>query len=201
MGKPRKNTKDAKLDLRFTPSYGVAPIIDTLQLKEDWFIWEPACGNGDLLTAMLEHSPAHFWGTELTDGQDFFDDSIIPEQLKEDPDSICSGIITNPPYSIKPQWLKRCFEVTHNVALLLPVESIASSKLRTIWNENNGVSMILTDTRIDFRGKDQKWFESCSNFSSAWFVSGFDIEPNQILHSSIKDEKKDFKQMCRFLNI
>lgn len=203
MAKPRNNSKDAKLDLRFTPPYAITPLIELLQLTKEHIIWEAAAGEGDLLMAMIDKCPveANFHATDIMSGQDFFDSSTIPPQFKDNSLEQLRGIITNPPYSMKPQWLKRCFELTQNVALLLPVESLASSKLRTIWNENNGVSILLTDTRIDFRGNNEKWYQSACNFSSAWFISGFNVEPDRILHSSIKDEKRDFKQSCRFLNI
>lgn len=202
MGKPRKNSKDKKLDLRYTPSYAVTPLLEVLELQKNSFIWEPASGEGDLLESMIDREHlVDFHGTELTKGQDFFDKSIVPNKFGDPDFHELTGIITNPPYSIKPQWLQRCFEVTKNVALLLPVESLASSKLRTIWESNGGVSILLTDTRIDFRGENEKWYESACNFSSAWFISGFNIHPNQILHSSIKEEKSDFKKSCRFLNI
>lgn len=201
MGKPRKNSKDVNLDLRFTPPYSVTPLMELLKLDNKWFVWEPASGQNDLVEAIEERCPAKVVGTEIRNGQDFFDEFTVPKQFNVEEYYGKSGIITNPPYSIKPQWLRRSFEVSKNVALLLPVESLASSKLRSIWNDNGGVSILLTDTRTDFKSLEGKWFESEAIMSTAWFISGFGIEQDQILHSSIKEEKSDFKKSCRFLDI
>ena len=201
MGKPRKNVKDPQLDLRYTPSYAVAPLLKELELSKKAFIWESACGENDLVNSIINQSDLKVYGTDLSTGHDFFDDKSVPEPFIDPDFNELTGIITNPPYSMKPQWVQRCFELTENVALLLPVESLASSKLRAIWDQNGGVSVLLMDTRIDFRGENEKWYQSSCNFSSAWFISGYNITPDRILHGSIKDEKSDFKKSCRFLNI
>ena len=56
---------------------------------------------------------------EITEGRDFFD---WPYKV--------DWIITNPPYSIFPQFLEKCFEVADNVALLIPLAKLVSSLKR-----------------------------------------------------------------------
>ncbi len=169
-----------------------------MNLSDNCFIWEPACGENDLLNAMIERSGAEFYGSDISYGADFYNPLIVPSEFSNK--TINSGIITNPPYSEKPQWLKRCFEISQNIALLLPVESLASKNLRALWDENGGVSVILLESRVEYRSKHKSWLSTVSessNFPSAWFISGFGIRPDNIFHGKISTEKNIFKKFLK----
>ena len=78
---------------------------------------DPCRGNG----AFYDQYPDYCrkdW-CEITEGRDFFD---WPYKV--------DWIITNPPYSIFPQFLEKCFEVADNVALLIPLAKLVSSLKR-----------------------------------------------------------------------
>lgn len=186
--KPKENSKDPKKDFCMTPPYAVPPLMKLLNLPFGSTVWEPAAGEGDLTRALLNEGVAVI-DTTKERGVDFFD-FALPEPLP---------IITNPPFSIKLEWVERCYELTSNWALLLPVEAIASSRLRALFNANGGVSMLLFDSRIDFKTPDTTWGNSSAQFPTAWFISGFGSEPNRIFDCSIKNEKSAFKKLHRLM--
>ena len=152
-------------------------------------VWENAPGEGNLTNELLLNDI----NTYAID-DDFFNPDSVPNHRSV-------GIITNPPYSIKPKWVKRCYEVTKNWALLLPVESLAASGLRRMFNENGGVSVLFMDSRVDFKTPDVKWHKSAAQFPTCWVISGFGIEPNKIFDASIKEAKSKFVKQCKLDNV
>lgn len=201
--KPKSNDKDPAKDLCMTPSYAVKPLIDLLGLNSTTKgIWEPASGEGDLVSTM-RNLGLSVGESSLEHGEDFFDHVVSSKYYHED----CGGIITNPPYSIKPEWIKRCYEITKNWALLLPLEAIAAAVNQEQFKANGGVSILLFDSRIDFKmpepgksGNADKWGFSSAQFPTCWVISGFGLEPDKIYHASIKEEKAIFKKMHKMLN-
>ena len=186
------NSKDTDRDLCMTPSYAIQPLLDLITIPDDMLIWEPASGEGHL-SDVLTLAGVNHRASSLEHGQDFFDDNSIPKTVGQ------VGSITNPPYSIKPKWVERCYEVSQDWALLLPVESLAASTLRSQFNSHGGVSVLFFDSRIDFKMPGGKWSTSAAQFPTCWFISGFGIKPNRIFDCSIKAEKSAFKKMHKML--
>ncbi len=99
-----------------TPPEALDPLLP--YLKEDWTIWECACGKGNLVKRLLG---LRYWvcGTDILEGIDF---------LKEEPLDGFDCIITNPPYSLKQQFLERCYNLGKPFALLLPLTTFETVK-------------------------------------------------------------------------
>lgn len=103
-------------DMVMTPRHIAKQMIDFYSTPAD-SILDPCRGDG----AFYDQYPDHCvkdW-CEITEGRDFFD---WPYKV--------DWIITNPPYSIFPQFLEKCFEVADNVALLIPLAKLVSSLKR-----------------------------------------------------------------------
>jgi hypothetical protein len=69
-------------------------------LKNDWIIWECAMGKGNLVKALKEKG-FQVIGTDISQGYDF---------LRWKPKKF-DCIITNPPYSLKNEFLERCYQL------------------------------------------------------------------------------------------
>ena len=109
-------------DVVYTPREIARQMIAFYDLKDDDRILDPCAGDG----AFFDQYPSHILGKsrmEITEGLDFFDWNVSL-------DPHIDWIITNPPYSIFPQFLEKCFEVADNVALLIPLAKLVSSLKR-----------------------------------------------------------------------
>src|SRR4051812_43128451 len=93
-----------------TPAYALDPLWPFLPPGAT--IWEPAAGNGNLSTALREQGHRVITSDILQGrSQNFF---------SYEPDEPYDMILTNPPYSVKFQWMARCFQLGKPFALLLP---------------------------------------------------------------------------------
>lgn len=191
--KPKINSKQPERDLCMTPPYAVPPLLEHIRLEiGSTMIWECASGEGDLAKELSNHGLLPIT-SDLSSGKDFLSSDtsdgggILPNM----------PIITNPPYSKKIEFVKRCYELADDWALLLPVESLASSKLNEIFQKHGGISVIFFDSRIDFKLPGGTWGKSSAQFPTCWIVSGFGLEKNKMYYSSIKQEKSDFKRFHR----
>ena len=82
-------------------------------------------------------------------------------------------IITNPPFSLKNNFLRRAFNLGKQFAFLLPITAIGSQSRYKMFTENQ-ISVIMLGGRVDFTGKGNPWFEV------AWFTN-FNTIPKRSL--------------------
>ena len=100
------------------------------------------------------------WETDILEGRDFF--SYTPPVVSD-------AIVTNPPYSIKYPWMKRCFELNIPFALLMPLEMIGSQKGYKMCRDN-GVSLMVLSKRINFKMPSHDDFgKGSAQFPVAWY--------------------------------
>jgi hypothetical protein len=116
-------------------------------------LWECALGNGQL-KALLEDAGHSVVGTSA--------DFLTHEPLDVD------AIVTNPPYSLKTQFLKRAYELDIPFAFLLPITALEGKERQALYVKH-GVQVLFLDKRIDFTGKGAPWF------AVAWFTHGLDL--------------------------
>ena len=156
-----KRKKFDQPDECYTPEYAINPLLP--YLKEGWTIWDCAFGSGRL----AEHFNKKGFNVVGID-YDF---------IKKDSDEVASFdvIITNPPYSLKDKFLKRCFEIGKPFALLLPLTTLEGMKRSEMFRDKN-IQMIIPNRRINFEipsGKKSSWF------ATAWFCWKLNL-PNQL---------------------
>src|SRR3990167_662084 len=111
-----------------TPPSALTPLYP--YLKKEWTVWECAEGKGNLSTA-LRNEGYSVVGTDILSGQDFL--HWNPEKF--------DVIITNPPFSLKQQFLERCYNLGKPFALLLPLTTFETGKRQRLFKEN-GVEII-----------------------------------------------------------
>lgn len=105
-GNPTK--KRSETDFYPTPPEVTEALLRFLDLPKGTVIWEPACGEMDMVSAM-QSAGYSVIGTDLSYGQDF-----LTEPLHD-----CDWIITNPPFSVSDKFIERCAEHGKPFALLL----------------------------------------------------------------------------------
>ena len=142
-----------------TPTIAVQPLLP--YLKQNWTIWECANGKGNITKYLLSRN-YRVIATDIMSGHDF---------LNWFPTEQFDCIITNPPYSLKDDFLKRCYLLDKPFALLLPLTTLEGKRQR--WLEKYGIEIILMDKRINFETPSGKG--SGSWFATAWFTNGMNI--------------------------
>lgn len=160
----RKSSKEANLyepqgfDSCQSPKYSIWPIASLLK---DKVVYDPACGEKNLMRGITEYTKAHFvYGSDLLEGINFFDDSHLINE--------CDVIVTNPPYSIKYHWIQRCYEIGKPFALLMPLETLGAKSGQTFFSEH-GVNIVLMNKRINFKMPNKGW-AGTAQFPVAWFT-------------------------------
>lgn len=149
-----------------TPPEAIVPLLPFI--KPGWVIWEPACGEGNLVKAFVQHGYTVV-GTDLLTGQSFLD--YQPEHF--------DCIVTNPPYSIKQLFLERAYSLGKPFAFLMGLNALETPKRQKLFKQY-GLELLIPNRRFHFevpvnnltpRGEHK----SGSYFMTAWFTCGFNI--------------------------
>lgn len=137
-----------------TPPDAIEVLLPHLSPK--WTIWEPACGKGNLVRAFSENGYKVI-GSDINgvDKHDFLSDR--PPKFHV--------IVTNPPFTLKDQFLARCYELQRPFALLLPLTVFDSIERRNLLRDNGAV-MIVPNGRYSFETPSGKG-------SSSWFMTAW----------------------------
>ncbi|MBE3140716.1 MAG: hypothetical protein IMZ53_09055, partial [Thermoplasmata archaeon] len=141
-------------DEMHTPKIALNPLLPFL--KDDWRIWECAWGKGALAQYLSE------------DGFDVICDKEN-DFLAEVISNWFDCIVTNPPYSKKYEFLKRCYEINKPFALLMPLTALEGKKRGELYRRY-GIQVIIPNKRINFITPSGKG--SGSWFQVAWFTWG-----------------------------
>ena len=125
-------------------------------LDQNWTIWEPASGEGYLRRA-LEEKGFRVVASDISEGHDFL--KFQPEEF--------DVIITNPPYSLKDEFLERAYSLGKPFAFLLPLTTLEGKRRQALF-ASHGVSLLIPDRRVNFMTPDGR--DSGSWFLTAWFT-------------------------------
>ena len=153
----RKTGTNADSDECYTPPEAIFPLLRYIDKSKIWY--EATSGTSNSIVKCMQTKGFK----AIESSVDFFDYN-----------NEYDGIITNPPYSQKDKFLKRCYELGKPFALLLPVSSIQGIARGKLFIKH-GVQLLVLSKRIDFTGKGNP------HFGVAWFCSG--ILPEQMIFS------------------
>lgn len=172
-----KNMKSNAPDNFQTPWYAVSPLL--YHLKPKATIWECASGHGYIAKYLSKNG----FNVIATD---------VPEYnfLTYEPEEHYDYIITNPPYSIKNDFLKRAYELKKPFAFLLPLSALESNTRQQLYAKY-GLDILLMNARIDFKTPSGEG--SGSWFATAWFTHMMLDE--QMVFYDIKKDKQLFKDL------
>lgn len=164
--KPKTNyANQPERDRCQTPPYALQPLWSVLnwpgQVKT---IWEPCAGEGYLVAGMRLRGYAVI-ESDVLDGFDFLTDTYTgPYDV----------IITNPPFSLKYKFLKRCYEIGKPFALLMPTDVIGAATAIKLFVAY-GVEIIQVFPRVNYKMPNKGWDGQGAQFPSAWFTWGLNI--------------------------
>lgn len=164
----------SKYDNVYTPKYALFEIVK--YLPKDSIIWECANSNSkheNQITKFLKSKGFKVVETSIYEGFDF--------EVYE-PDFEFDVILTNPPYSLKDGFLKRCYYHGKPFALLLPATALGDQKRVKMYQEH-GIQILVPHARIDFTGKGSP------HFHASWFC--WKLLPEQLIFYDLKEEEEE----------
>lgn len=142
-----KSAKDRSVtDFYPTPENVTIALMDYLQLPINTRIWEPACGEGHMSEA-IQKCGYPVISTDLhkglygLGGKDF-----LTTELPKN----CDWIITNPPFYLAEQFIKRCIEHKLPFAMLLKSQYWHSAKRRKLFENYKPKAVLPLTWRPDF---------------------------------------------------
>lgn len=156
-----------KNDDYYTPDYALEYLLPYIPYKryDKPVILDPACGTGNILR-FFERNGYGVVGGDIKTGQDFLDPMYeMPE---------CDIIITNPPFSKKDAFLRKCYESNKPFALLLPLSALGG-KTRAKMFAKYGLQLIVPASRVNFVNDEIEDGKSSSWFHTAWFANFFAV--------------------------
>ena len=156
-------------DELYTPEYAIKPLLK--YIPKNAVVWECTdYGSSNISKVILENGHKVIT-THLNTNLDFLTDM---------PDFDFDIIITNPPYSLKDDFIRKCYELGKPFALLLPLTALEGIKRGEMF-EKNGIELLVLDKRVDFTGKKSCWF------NTSWFCKG--LLPRQMIFEKISKEE------------
>ena len=157
--------KNEKNDELYTPNYAIEPLLK--YLPKDKIIWECTDFGSSNITKLLKQHDYKVISTHK-DNFDF---------LTDIPNFDFDIIITNPPYSLKNEFLKKCYEYDKPFCLLLPLTSLEGIERGKMFREK-GIDVLVLDKRCDFMdNKKSNWF------NTSWFC--YKVLPKQLIFEEL----------------
>ena len=139
--------KRNKSDFYPTPPEVTQALIDFLSLSPREKAWEPACGEGHMVE-VFERNGIEVVGTDIQSGTDFLT-ADLPEG--------CSWIITNHPFSLAEQFIRRSAQYGLPFAMLLKSQYWHAAKRVKLFDKIPPTFVLPLTWRPDFlfktRGK------------------------------------------------
>jgi hypothetical protein len=160
-----------------TPAYALDPLLPFI--RPEWVLWEPAQGTGNIVRALEPHA-AGVIGTDII--------TQSPRNFFDWQPAAFDVIITNPPYSIKFDWLARCYELGRPFALLVPVETIGTKSAQTLM-ERHGSELLLLNRRVNFEMPNKGWVGSSAQFPVLWLC--WKLLPAPIVYGNLRQRPND----------
>jgi hypothetical protein len=160
-----------KQDNYYTPEYAIIPLLKYINKLKYADIWECCDPGNSKITKVLKENGFGVVSTDIQTGYNFF---------KYEPKDY-DIIITNPPYSLKTAFLKRCYELGKPFALLLPLTALEGIERSKLYRKY-GIELLIFDKRIEFmnnKGKNGCWF------NTSWFCHRV-LPERLIFHELIK---------------
>jgi hypothetical protein len=162
-----------KQDEYYTPAYAVKIILPYIETSK--VIWCPFDTKDSNFVKLLKLNGNKVIHTHIKYNEDF---------LNYRPTFEWDLIISNPPFSLKQQILKKCLDYNKPFALLLPFTMFNS--IKTVQVIKDGIQFLIMDRRISFNGERP-------NFT-CWYVCHNLLPKDVIIYQFKQNPLKLYKQ-------
>lgn len=165
-----------------TPPYALEPLY---QYIDTHYVWECASGR-EVLVRQFRKIGIPTLSSDISNGIDFFEAHINYVQASFS--DLDVTIVTNPPYSIKYEWLEECYKIGFPFALLMPVEMLGTAKGQRLFDKY-GIEIIFISPRVDFYMPNKGYEGAGAQFPTAWFTWKLNL-PQQINFARLNKPKR-----------
>lgn len=157
--------KNASLyDELYTPVEAVKIILP--YVKQFKSVWCPADTVDSNIVKEVSKEAYATTHSHIKDGVDF---------LTDIPDYVFDVIITNPPYSLKDEFIKKCIDYNKPFMLLLPTTALEGKRRNKLWSSLDNFQIIVPNKRFQFMdNKKANWFHT------SWFCNRINL-PKDIM--------------------
>lgn len=128
-----------------TPPEATIALLQFLDLPGETVVWEPACGEGDMVRAIWGFG-LHCYGTDINAGQDF---------LTYRNEEAFNWIITNPPFSLAEEFIRHAAKIGKPFAMLLKSQYWHAAKRAQLFHEIPPSYVLPLTWRPDFLFKER----------------------------------------------
>lgn len=168
--------RDAESDECLTPRYAVLPIVKYLKIKGYNNILCPFDKQDSWYVRVLQSNGFNVKYSHI-ETKNFF--TYTTEEIKD-----IDCIVSNPPYSIKTQVVKRLYELGKPFMMLLP-QNCLQSKERTRYFIKYGLEYLGFDSRICFyTNNDLSKIRTGNHFASGYFC--WKVLPEKLIFEYLK---------------
>ena len=124
---------------------------------------------GSMITTCLKNKGCSVISTHINSGFDF---------LKDKPNFDFDIIITNPPFSLKNEFLKKAYEYGKPFCFLLPITTL-EGVFRGKLFKKYGIDVLVLNKRVNYiNAKKNAWF------NSSWFC--WNVLPEKLIFEEVK---------------
>ena len=157
----------------FTPAYAVEPIVK--YIKEGSVIWCPFDEEDSEYVRILRKNNFKVIASHIFNGQNFFE---------YEPEEDYDVIISNPPFSIKDDILKRLNELNKPYAVLFPLPTLQGQKR---FDDLKDTQALIFNKRINFiKNKETKEIQKGVAFASIYICK--DFLPEKLIFEELDTE-------------
>ena len=169
--------QNPKNDELYTPEYAIKPLIKYLELyriqndvKRKPIIWECTDYGSSNITKVLRENGYEVVSTHKNDFN----------FLTDAPEFDFDMIVTNPPYSLKDEFLEKCYEYGKPFCMLLPITALEGVERGKLYRKY-GIGLLVLDRRCNFMndvGKKSNWF------NTSWFC--YKVLPRDLIFEQLE---------------
>ena len=159
--------KNHKNDELYTPKCAIFPLLPYLKKFKDKIFWECTDFGESNITKVLQKKGFKVITSHIKEGKNFFE--YQPEKW--------DILITNPPYSLKNEFLERAYSLGKPFCFLLPLTALEGVKRGRLFRKY-GIELLVIDKRINFmKEKRSCWF------NTSWFC--WKILPEKLIFAEL----------------
>lgn len=154
-----------KNDELYTPNYAIKPLLK--YIPKDTTIWECTDWGGSNISKLLRDNGYKVVSTSKNELDFLVDKASFEFDI----------IITNPPYSLKDEFIEKCYEYQKPFCLLLPITALEGVKRGEMFRKH-GIELMVFDRRCNFLTGKSCWF------NTSWFC--YKILPKQLIFERLE---------------